>query len=170
VVPSLRSTNGGVSAPRVRAGLQGLTTYSPRALEGLAPEDPARFGVSLAAFIGTDSTGPPDAFDFLVCTPRWLAQRFAEHDGRSGVAFDVGFNGRVLFGSGLLLVDCRSAPPFGTPLERCRTATGPDWGVVASRRGRLLVWEYGYRYDDYIDGRPGPPFPPERGRSTSGAG
>jgi hypothetical protein len=37
---------------------------------------------------------------------------------------------------------------------------GPEWGSVASRIGRLLPWEFEYKYDQHVNVHPGPPFPP----------
>jgi hypothetical protein len=36
----------------------------------------------------------------------------------------------------------------------------PDWGTLASRIGRLIPWEYDYRYDDHVNEHFGSPFPP----------
>ncbi|GHF46944.1 hypothetical protein GCM10017566_20090 [Amycolatopsis bartoniae] len=156
-----------MNLPRVQAVLQGITTYSPRAFEDFAPPDPTCFGCYLTAFVGTEDSGPADAFDFLVCTPLWLGQCFAEGGGPSGASPGPGYawssDGRVLFGSGLLLVERWSAQAIHAAVdEQCQATAGPDWGAVASRLGRVLVWEYGYRYDAHVDAHPGPSFPPER--------
>jgi hypothetical protein len=39
-------------------------------------------------------------------------------------------------------------------------APGTDWGSVANRIGRMIPWEFAYRYDDHIDRHYGQLFPP----------
>jgi hypothetical protein len=38
---------------------------------------------------------------------------------------------------------------------------GPDWGSVASRIGRLIPWEFDYKYDEHVNQSFGEAFPPE---------
>jgi hypothetical protein len=42
----------------------------------------------------------------------------------------------------------------------CARHSGPDWGSVASRVGRLVPWEFDYKYDRFVNEHPGPTFPP----------
>ncbi len=36
---------------------------------------------------------------------------------------------------------------------------GNDWGILASRIGRVIPWEFDYRYDKFVDQYPGQPLP-----------
>jgi hypothetical protein len=47
----------------------------PEGLENYRPTDPRNFAIQVMAFIGTGD-GLVDSFDFVVCTPSWLADHF----------------------------------------------------------------------------------------------
>jgi len=36
----------------------------------------------------------------------------------------------------------------------CEQCTGPDWATVGSRLSRYLLWEWDYKYDEYVDTHP----------------
>jgi hypothetical protein len=36
---------------------------------------------------------------------------------------------------------------------------GPDWGTVASRIGRVIPWEFDYKYDAHVNKNSGLPSP-----------
>ena len=45
----------------------------------------------------------------------------------------------------------------------CETLSpGPDWGTVAARIGRVIPWEFDYKYDAFVNEHYGEPFPPAR--------
>jgi hypothetical protein len=135
-------------------------------LENFQPEDPSYFGVWLLALIGEDEAGPADGFDFLLCTPRWLADTFETDvqafglDGRR-LGHNWSSDGQALFGTGIVLVATWSTEAARRAVEEiCEAQQGPDWGSVASRIGRLIPWEYDYRYDHHVNTHPTTPFPP----------
>ena len=154
------------------------------AIGDYAPADPDAFGVQVQAFIASTEDGPPDSFDFVVCTPRWFADAYGDADlRRSGenapniapllgsMAVRQLLGGRVheptserdpvVFATGLVFVRRWDAEKVEASLrDLCARAQGPDWGAVASRLGRLLPWEFHYRYDRAVDR--GEPFPPPR--------
>ena len=145
---------------------------------------PARgehFAVAVQAFIGSTPGGPVDSFDFVVCTPRWFADAYAEADLRRvgethpplrGDSAARQLLGRaiwqpsderdpVVFGTGLVFMRHWDAAKLTATVEdACARIEGPDWGAIASRLGRLLPWEFNYKYDQAVD--LGEPFPPQR--------
>jgi hypothetical protein len=100
---------------------------------------------------------PADSFDFVVCTPRWLAENFD----------DVRLprwkyeTENLLFGGQLVLMQRWNEAELRAGIERlCADCSGPDWGTVASRVGQWLLWEFQYKYDEYLDEVGGmPTFP-----------
>lgn len=124
--------------------------------------DATHFGMHVTVLIGTDDDLPGDAFDAYPCTTSWLAAALAE--GRSPrmadrIVTDLDEGVRPL--SGVWVMDRWSRERFERAVHRlCEThSPAPDWGTLASRIGRLLPWEYDYRYDDFVDAHPGPTFP-----------
>src|SRR5687767_8650858 len=71
--------------------------HSPDALdlEAFSPADPTSFSLLLQAMFGPEGSEGEEAFDILVCTPRWLASEVESKgplDGRHHLAvskFDV---------------------------------------------------------------------------------
>ncbi|HEX7300304.1 MAG TPA: Imm8 family immunity protein [Solirubrobacteraceae bacterium] len=146
------------------------------------PEDPECFGLHLQVLLGPEGTTSSDSFDVGVCTPLWFVARYEATQLRR-------WSTRPLYGTTALLQlsghrDLSTAPEiseerypalFGTGFiflrrwdyakleatiqELCANTKGPTWGAVASRIGRLLPWEFDYRYDRAIDA--GEEFPTE---------
>lgn len=151
---------------------------APVGLAEYIPVDAERFGVEIQAFIGPTPDGAGDSFDFVVCTPRWFADRYdaadLHRDAESNAPLRGGYAGLqllgvrahrptderdpVLFAAGLVFVRRWDATKLRTTIEElCAQIEGPDWGAVASRLGRVLPWEFDYRYDRAVDA--GEPFP-----------
>jgi hypothetical protein len=59
----------------------------------------------------------------------------------------------IVVGSGFWFIRRWDATAFMDALGRvCDTLSpGPDWGSVASRIGRLIPWEFDYKYDEAIN-------------------
>lgn len=130
-------------------------------LDTFAPQNPRHFGCHAQVFIGEPDDSSADSFDIVVCTPSWLAEHAR---GDSWGVFDVGLEGfpaDVLPGGGIWFMRAWNPTQFEAALrEVCASASGgPDWGSVASRIGRLLPWEFDYRYDAHVNSRYGEPFP-----------
>ena len=104
-----------------------------------------------------------DSFDITVCSPAWFAAQVAAREWERfrsgglralphafapghGLWFMRGWDRAVL--EEPLMVVCDSF------------SSAPDWGSVASRIGRLIPWEFDYRYDQHVDQHPGPSLPP----------
>jgi hypothetical protein len=69
----------------VKGELRGL--YSPDIpetdLESFRPEDGDNFALLVTAFVGPSDAPGEEMFDFVVCTPRWLAEHPAREDSGS---------------------------------------------------------------------------------------
>jgi hypothetical protein len=128
------------------------------------PPDPKNFGENGTAFIGSDEDESLDAFAFLVCTPRWLTERFDDPLSPKSEAFwdEAPFRYErgplmywlptveptTMFGTGLFLMRSWSPEVLLRSVEAaCRRETANTWGTIASRLGRLMPWEYDYRWD-----------------------
>jgi GNAT superfamily N-acetyltransferase len=60
----------GTYAWRMHTELKSLVSMEiPDGLEGYGPDDPAHFGISVMAFLGTADSDKVDSFDVVVCTP-----------------------------------------------------------------------------------------------------
>jgi hypothetical protein len=132
-------------------------------LDGFAPSDPGHFGFNAQIFIGTDEDDRFDSFDVVVCSPSWLAD---EVSAGKWSRFQSGqlrvIPESIVVGAGIWFMCRWDRAEFDEALRSiCAAASpGPDWGSVASRIGRLIPWEFGYRYDDHINDHYGEPFPP----------
>jgi hypothetical protein len=143
--------------------LQGLFSIAcPEGLETFRPEDTGHFAIHVMAFIGTGD-GLVDSFDFVACTPSWLAAWFPDGDNtvRLRQSADVHWAHTSLLGAGFVFMAQWSYEDLLDTVGRiCAGHVGPDWGAVASRVGRSLPWEFDYKYDRFVNEHPGPSFPP----------
>jgi hypothetical protein len=122
----------------------------PGGLARWRPPDPDAFAVYVQAFIGEEGEERFDSFDILVCTPPWLADNW-DHPlvGRYGLTSEVK-SGRNL----VLMLRWDYSKLLDAIAALCRETSGPSWPEVANRIGRLLPWEYDYRYDEDKDKPP----------------
>jgi hypothetical protein len=125
-------------------------------------EDPGHFGVQAQVFIGEPGDEASDSFDLIVCSPSWFAERAARDDWED-LAYRLTEMPRTVFpGAGVWFMRRWDQRAFEAALAAICTAAsgGPDWGAVASRIGRLIPWEFEYKYDAHVDGHYGQSFPP----------
>ena len=125
-----------------------------QSLEGFSPPDPKNFGFHAQVFIGEVGTELSDSFDVMVCSPSWFAAQVAEGSwdrfkggGRRALPDSI------VVGSALWFMRRWDRTAFVDALTRtCDTLSpGPDWGSVASRIGRLVPWEFAYKYDAAVN-------------------
>jgi hypothetical protein len=134
-------------------------------LDGYAPPNPSHFGVTVQVFVGDSTIDVSDSFDILVCTPSWMAEQV---DAGVWDRFRVGglraIPESVAVGTGIWFMRRWDAAEFDAAVRTICAAfsPGPDWGTVASRIGRLMPWEFDYRYDEHVNEHFGTPFPPAR--------
>lgn len=132
-------------------------------LDGYAPPDPDKFGFTAQVFIGDSGSDESDSFDITVCSPSWFAEQVSVGEWerfRNGVLRSIPDN--VAPGAGLWFMRRWDRSQFEKALSSiCETfSPAPDWGSAAARIGRLIPWEFDYKYDRFVDENPGPSFPP----------
>lgn len=140
------------------------TTGEP-SLDGFSPDDPEHFGMNAQVFIGEAGNDLVDSFDITVCTPSWMAAKVAagHWDRFRNGALRV-LPKSVAVGSGIWFMQRWDRDDFEAAVRAiCDVfSPGPDWGTVACRIGRLIPWEFDYRYDEHVNSHSGAPFPPNR--------
>ena len=108
--------------------------HSPDAgdLATYRPDGPA-FGLLVQAMIGPDPGKGEESFDFVVCSPAWLADRVKE----------AGF----VLPRHHLIIDSYSFEGVRAAIENiCDEAKGEDWVTLATYIARFGKWEFeGYR-------------------------
>jgi hypothetical protein len=128
------------------------------------PVDPYNFGENGTAYLGVKGKPGWEGFFFLVCTPRWLTDRFDNPSSEESARFwtDDEFSDErgplmyylpspqptTMFGTGLFLMPSWSADHLTRSIEAvCRRETGSTWESAASRISRLMPWESDYVWD-----------------------
>ncbi|SFT33732.1 Immunity protein 8 [Actinopolyspora lacussalsi subsp. righensis] len=93
------------------------------------PDYPEDFGFLLQMFVGPSEDSGEEAFDVLVCTPKWASRRVRETG--------------PLVGRGVLLVENHSWYEIRGFLEKYVNALeAPTWDRLAEKIGRLGNWEF----------------------------
>lgn len=152
----------------VRAEVKNILVFGDgqadyRGIDGFTPPDPEHFGASVQVFIGSVGSDHSDSFDLVVCTPSWAAAELSQHWDRWRFG-PRSIPDTVHPGAGFWFMRRWNRANFeeavGVLCETC--SPGPDWGSVASRIGRVIPWEFDYKYDAHVDEASGQPFPPPR--------
>jgi Immunity protein 8 len=112
----------------MRAVLRRLHSPDADPLSEFAPHDPEAFSILVQALVGPSDGEGEESFDFLVCTPRWLAAQ----------EFEKGF---VWPRSHLLLQRWDYTVVERAIGDVIVHAEGPDWPSVAAQIGRYGGWE-----------------------------
>lgn len=104
--------------------------HSPDApdLETWQPPDAETFGILLQALIGPEFADGEESFDFVVCTPSWLA--------RTGAA------GPTFLRHHLLVSSFDYGAIRNAIEELVASCEGADWNEVATKLGRFGQWEF----------------------------
>jgi len=108
-----------------------LRLHSPdvRDLGSYVPEDRRRFGFLVQLMAGPSDSEGEESFDFILCSPEWLAQELRPND--------------VLIGRHHLIVREYN---YGAVLrfleDYCKQCVGNTWEEVALQLGRLGKWEF----------------------------
>ncbi|MFL5896524.1 MAG: Imm8 family immunity protein [Thermoleophilaceae bacterium] len=139
------------------------------ALEGpdaYRPDDPERFAIRVRALVGDGNSDASEAFDFVVCSPVWLAQRFANlrsthPDGGIGDhtwSYDALRIGTYphdvpLLGAGWVFMKRWDyARLWAAIASACSGVEAASWESACSELGRSLPWDWAIEYDRYGPG------------------
>lgn len=127
---------------------------SDASLDGFVPPDPEHFGFFAQVFVGDDVDDRSDSFDLVVCSPSWFAEeavsgRWEQFRGGGLTVLPES----IAVGSGIWFMRRWDKAAFEDALKFvCDAASpGPDWGTVAARIGRLIPWEFAYKYDERVN-------------------
>ena len=117
----------------MRAELKGLHSPDVDNLISYSPPEPDEFGFLLQALIGPAGEEGTESFDMIVCTPKWLAQKYGVD------AVVLGYHHIIMFEYSFERLQAR--------LERlCNRTSGNSWGEIATRLALIGKWEF----DNYV--------------------
>jgi hypothetical protein len=141
--------------------VSGEQTPRDRDVKSYSPPSPAHFGFHAQIFIGAHDSAVSDSFDALVCSPSWFAEKASQRLEEMGYRLST-WPEAVTCGTGIWFMRRWDLAAFTDMLNSVCEGFGPasTWGTLASRIGRLIPWEFDYKYDKFVDQHPGPPWPP----------
>ena len=105
--------------------------HSPDApnLEHYTPEDPEYFSILVQALIGPEEQPGEEAFDFLVCTSRWLSSQLSKEG--------------YMLGRHYLFLSRYDYALLQEAIQKiCSRAEREDWKAVATYIGHYGKWEF----------------------------
>lgn len=113
----------------MRAELKRL--HSPDAdLRSYKPSPEQAFSILVQAMVGHEGGAAEESFNFVVCSPEWLHQRYLE-------------TGAPIFGASHIVVDDFDYMEIEAAIKKlCRSIEGRDWSEIASKLGRYGSWEF----------------------------
>lgn len=108
------------------------------------------FAGTAQILIGEVGEDPADSFDVIVCSADRLAAYLEPENWEEDDTLPGG-NIRAVTGTWLMKVWSQSE--FEGAVQRVVLAysPGPNFATVAARIGRVLPWEYDYRYDNAVN-------------------
>jgi hypothetical protein len=113
----------------IQASLRRLHSPNVFDLKNYAPQEGEPVGLLIQAMIGPHNGSGEESFDFVVCTPEWLASQMPE----SGYTF----------GRHHLVVRRYDYATIWSAIEDlCNQATGQNWHSVAAFLNRYGKWEF----------------------------
>ena len=108
------------------------------------PADPAHFGVTVQLLIGDEHEDDADAFDIIVCAPRWFATYWGRLDELVG---EHGLSGRwpsgVRVGKDYWFMERWDGAAFMDAVTALLArVSGRSWAEVATQLALDMRWEY----------------------------
>lgn len=98
-------------------------------IERYFPECGDSFGFLLQAMIGPEGSNAEEAFDFMVCTPKWLEDRYLEE--------------KCIFGIYLIIVFDYDISVIRKKIEKlCSSYDSEDWTTIADKISKYGRWEF----------------------------
>lgn len=117
----------------MRAHLKTLASPDTGDLRGFLPENPHSFAILIRAGIGVEEVDEFEVFEFLVCSPAWLADNLRPGDFR--------------LGSHLLVTPFYDYERLLKFLHSyCQRCEGPDWLTIARKLQALGRWEFEHQH------------------------
>ncbi len=113
----------------VRAELKRLHSPDAHDLRAFIPLRQDRFGLFIQAMVGPAGEDSEESFDFLVCTPVWLAEQVQSKGPLLGCHHVV-----------VATYDFNALERFVRAF--CEECTGATWREAGARVGRLGRWEF----------------------------
>ena len=115
--------------PIVRASLRRLHSPDAWDLRTFQPGDPLDFCILVQAMVRPLDGPGEESFDFILCTPQWIARELERDD--------------VVWGRARLIVSRYSYQALErTVLTLCQRTDGKNWSEVAERLNRWTAWEF----------------------------
>lgn len=141
-------------SPGSIAEIKQVLLHWPFGEEAVAGADDFHVGVQV--LIGEVGDDAADSFDLVVCSPSWLSKMYA---AESWDEDEVLPGGNVLPLTGIWLMKTWSETDLFAALDRLIPAysPGPDFATVAARMGRVIPWEYDYKFDAQLNRAAGLP-------------
>jgi len=104
-------------------------------LELFSPKESDFFSILVQAFIGPKNNEGEEAFDIIVCTPRWFANvQFSNTSYKWGRAY-------------LFIPEYNLDMVRDAIIKLCMQSTGSTWDEVAHKLGGYSIWEF----QDYMN-------------------
>jgi hypothetical protein len=118
----------------IRAHLRMVHSPDIPDLATYAPENPSHFSLLVQAIIGPLADEGAESFDFIVCSPAWVAEAMAKE--------------KAVFGKGLLMMEYYHFPTLESAIQQlCERTWGETWYDVAQKLSRYGGWEF----DSYLE-------------------
>ena len=93
------------------------------------PEDEESFSFLISVLVGIKGESAAESFDIMVCTPKWLLNKYNESD------MILGSNKLIVFRYDIERILARIRKLF----DNC---TGKDWNEIAIKLSRISSWEF----------------------------
>jgi len=118
----------------MRAEIKSLHSPDIADLARYTPDESDNFGFLLQLMAGPVGEPGEESFDILVCTPRWLTEKYRTDE--------------IIDGRHTLIMFEYDYPRLVKKLERAvQYCTGENWREVGTKLGRMGKWEF----EDYVE-------------------
>lgn len=110
-----------------------ISLYSPDAenvdLSAWIPEVEDCFGILVQMFVGADTLGNEESFDFILCTPKWLADKYKDRE-------------ITVLRHHIMVHRYDYDVLYSRLTKLISTIDATSWNDVADKIGRVAHWEF----------------------------